>query len=107
MNNWKTWLYGLVAAAIGGFASALLSALAMPDVVNFTHDGEVHMIKLAIIGAVVPVLTLLKQSPLPPLLGPGDKATVQNPIIGADGTITGDSATLTKAPAPISASKNP
>jgi len=61
----KAWLYALVAAAIGGAASSLLSALAMPDAFNMTHDGLVHIAKAAMIGAAVPVLTLLKQSPLP------------------------------------------
>ena len=40
----------------------------MPDVFNFTHDGWVHIGKLAFIGGVMPVLTYLKQSPLPPMV---------------------------------------
>lgn len=65
MNNLSTWVQSLLAAAIGGAASALLSALAMPDAFNTTHDGLVHIAKAAFIGAAIPVLTLLKQSPLP------------------------------------------
>ena len=64
----KTWLHSLIAAAIGGGSSALLAAVAMPEAFNLTHDGLTHLGKLALIGALVPVLTLLKQSPLP-----GDK----------------------------------
>jgi hypothetical protein len=63
--NWKAWLYSLIAAGIGGAANASLSAFAMPDVFNFSHDGLVHLGKSALIGALVPVLTILKQSPLP------------------------------------------
>ncbi len=63
----KAWIHSIVAAAIGGASTAALAALAMPDAVNFTHDGLVNAGKLVLIGALVPVLTLLKQSPLPPL----------------------------------------
>ena len=61
----RAWLYALVAAAIGGASSSLLSALAMPDAFNMSHDGLIHIAKAAFIGALIPVLTLLKQSPLP------------------------------------------
>lgn len=64
--NWKAWVHSLAAAGIGGAANAALGAIAMPDVFNFTHDGWIHLGKLAVMGALVPVLTLLKQSPLPP-----------------------------------------
>jgi hypothetical protein len=61
----KAWLQSLIAAGVGGASSTLLSALAMPDVVNFTHAGLIHALKAALIGTLVPVLTLLKQSPVP------------------------------------------
>lgn len=61
----RAWIYSLATAGIGGAASSLLSALAMPDAFNLTHVGLVHIGKAALIGAAVPVLTLLKQSPLP------------------------------------------
>lgn len=64
-NNTKTWLLALLAAGIGGMSSSLLSALAMPDAFNTSHIGLVHIGKAALIGAAVPVLTLLKQSPIP------------------------------------------
>lgn len=64
--NWKAWLYSLVAGAVGGFASAGLSALAMPDAFNFTPTGQQHILKAMLIGVLVPVFTFLKQSPLPP-----------------------------------------
>jgi len=63
--NWKMWLHSIVAAAIGGASNAALGAAAMPDTFNFTHQGWLNLGKLALMGALVPVLTLLKQSPLP------------------------------------------
>jgi len=63
--NWRTWLHSLVAAAIGGASNAALGAVAMPETFNFSHQGWLNLGKLAFMGAVVPVLTLLKQSPLP------------------------------------------
>lgn len=58
--NWKPWLHSLIAAAIGGFASAASAAIVVP------HATILLVLKLGAVGAVVPVLTLLKQSPLPP-----------------------------------------
>ena len=63
--TWKAWLHSLVAGAIGGASNAMLGAVAMPDTFNFSHQGWLNLSKLALMGAVVPVLTLLKQSPLP------------------------------------------
>jgi hypothetical protein len=63
--NWKTWLHSIVAAAIGGAANAALGTVAMPDTFNFSHAGLLNLGKIAAVGAIVPVLTLLKQSPLP------------------------------------------
>jgi len=63
--TFKTWLHSLLAAAIGGGANALLGVVAMPDTFNFTTQGMENIGKIALIGVAVPVLTLLKQSPLP------------------------------------------
>lgn len=63
--GWRAWLYSILTGAISGASTSALSALTMPDVFNFTHDGWVHMGKLSLTGAIVPVLTYLKQSPLP------------------------------------------
>ena len=65
MNNWKVWIYTLVAAGIGGASNALLGVIAMPDTFNFSHAGLINIGKIALIGALVPMLTFLKQSPLP------------------------------------------
>jgi hypothetical protein len=63
--NWKTWLNSIFAAAIGGASNAVLGVFVMPDTFNFTHAGLVNLGKVAFMGAIVPVLTLLKQSPIP------------------------------------------
>lgn len=70
--NWKAWIYALVAGAIGGMSSAGLSLLAMPDTFSFSGVGETHLLKALAIGALIPVFTFLKQSPLPT-----DTVTVQ------------------------------
>ena len=64
-TNVKAWLHSIMAAAIGGASNAALGALAMPDTFNFSHAGLINLGKIALVGALVPVLTLLKQSPLP------------------------------------------
>ena len=63
--NWESWTYTLVAGAIGGASSAGLSLLTMPDVFSFSGNGLQHFYKALFIGAIIPVLTFLKQSPLP------------------------------------------
>jgi len=63
--NWKSWVYTLVAGAIGGASSAGLSIMVMPDIFNFTGIGLQHLYKAMFIGAIIPVFTFLKQSPLP------------------------------------------
>lgn len=63
--NWKLWLHGLAAAAIGGAASALSGALTAPDTFNFTAAGWTKLWHLAVIGSIVPAVLYLKQSPLP------------------------------------------
>lgn len=60
--NWRNWLHGLGSALIGGAATAILSALALPpETVCFAT-----LAKLAGIGALLTASSYLKQSPLPP-----------------------------------------
>lgn len=93
------WLKGLFAAAISTFATTASGLVMLPTVFNFSHDGIINIGKLAGAPALVAVFTYLQKSPIPGLLEPGDKATIQDPVIAADGSLTGSSATLTKAPA--------
>ena len=65
MNSWRIWLHSLIAAGIGGSAGTLGAAIVAPSVFNFTHSGMQKMLQLALFGALPPVLSLLKQSPLP------------------------------------------
>lgn len=79
----KAWLYSLASAVIGGGSSAALSALAMPDVFNFTPAGWGHLWKAVLIGALIPALTILKQSPLPVDSVTNTISTTQTTKLGA------------------------
>jgi hypothetical protein len=65
--NWRPWLYSLFSAGIGGAASALGGVVVAPSVFNFSPTGWAKIGELALFGFAVPVLALLKQSPLPPI----------------------------------------
>ena len=95
----KVWLHGLGAAAIGSSSSSLATILVAPDRFNLTSlQGFGHVCIVALVSGAVAAAGYLAKSPLPPLvMGPGDIATLKNPSISPDGTISGDSATLTKA----------
>lgn len=101
--NTKVWLHGLFAAAISAFATSASGVLLLPTVFNFTHDGIINMIKVAGVPAMLSTFAYLKQSPLPTtsVIGPGDTLKTVNPVISPAGGITADSATLTKAPTPV------
>lgn len=75
--NTKVWLHSIAAAAIGGAAGALGLVIVSPSSVTWTATGAIVLGKIALIGAVVPVLALLKQSPLP-------NDTAKPPIDGAN-----------------------
>ena len=64
-NTTKVWIHSLVAAAIGGAASALGLIIVSPSSVTWTLAGARSLGEVALIGAVIPVLALLKQSTLP------------------------------------------
>lgn len=62
--NWKIWLKGLISAAIGGAANAGLVAIIAPEQFNF-QEGLSRLGTMAIGGAIIAILSYLKQSPLP------------------------------------------
>jgi len=99
-NNTRIWLHGLGAAAIGSSASSIATIMVAPDRFNLTSlSGFGHVCLVALVAGIVNAAAYLAKSPLPPLvMGPGDKATLQDPSVSPDGTITGSSATLEKAP---------
>lgn len=96
--NTKLWLHGLFAAAITAFSTAASGVIALPTVFSFDKNGLINMAKMAAVPTFLAVFAYLKQSPVPGLVGPGDTASIKNPTISPDGTISGDSATLQKAP---------
>lgn len=63
--TWKVWIHSIIAAAIGGSASAVSAVLVAPASFNFTLAGWENIGKIALVGAIIPVLALLKKSPLP------------------------------------------
>ena len=63
--NWKPWVYSIFSAGIGGAAGALGGVIVAPSVFNFSPGGLAKIGELALFGFAVPVLALLKQSPLP------------------------------------------
>jgi len=93
------WLKGLFAAGISAFSTGAMGCITLPTVFNVTTKaGWANMVKVAGLPALFSMFAYLKQSPLPGVLGPGDKLNVQNPQMAPDGTIQGTSATLTKGP---------
>lgn len=63
--NFRTWIHGLGAAAIGAAATAGSAALAVPSAFNGTRTGIENFLKLLGVPALVAVFAYLKQSPLP------------------------------------------
>ncbi len=96
----KAWLQGLFAVIISAFATAVSGIITLPTVFNFTHNGIINTLKVGAIPALYAGFNYLKKSPLPgSVLEPGDIATLKDPVISADGSMSGSSATLVKGPA--------
>lgn len=64
MGNLKTWLKGIVSAAIGAAANAITVMIVDPTNFNLQQNaGKVGMV--ALVAAIVAVAMYLKASPLP------------------------------------------
>ncbi len=64
MNNWKHWLKGLTAAAIGGAANSVTVVIVDP----ISFDPAIHgrkLLMVALISGLISAALYLKQSPLP------------------------------------------
>lgn len=75
--DWKNWLHGLVAAFIGGGASAVSAGFSatLVDPKDFNlSSGLAHMSVLMgttfAVSGVLSAMAYLKQSPLPPVVSP-------------------------------------
>lgn len=66
----KTWLHSIVAAAIAAFSTSVTAAIAAPSSFNFSAVGLEHIAAVGGLSAVLAVLALLKQSPLPAAAAP-------------------------------------
>ena len=61
----KTWLKGLIAAVVGGAANAVSAVIAARETFNFSPAGLIAIAKLAAAGALIALVSYLKQSPVP------------------------------------------
>jgi len=64
MNNWQTWLKGLISAAIGGAATAISTMIVAPETFNLS-EGFTKLFQVSLVSAIVAAASYLKQSPLP------------------------------------------
>lgn len=62
--NTRTWIEGLLAAAIGGGANALTVIIVDPQAFNL-GEGLSKLLQVTAVGALVAVAAFLKQSPIP------------------------------------------
>lgn len=65
MTNWRVWLRGAIAAAVGGGANGITVMVIKPEDFNFTV-GWSALWQFTAISAVVSLALYLKQSPVPP-----------------------------------------
>lgn len=70
--NWSVWLYGLISGFIGGGASAVTSAIVMPNIdpqdFNFStgmHKMLITMVSFFVVHGVLVAMAYLAKSPLP------------------------------------------
>lgn len=68
LKDWKHWLKGLVAAAIGGAANGLVLTVVDPLMYNF-QDGFGSLMTVVLTSGAVAAAMYLKQSPLPGVEG--------------------------------------
>jgi hypothetical protein len=72
--KWKVWIHSLIAAAIGGAVASLGDILVSPASFPDTKAGWAHLGTVAAFGAIVPVLALLRKTPLGDDSGSSDKS---------------------------------
>lgn len=60
----RTWIEGILAAAIGGGANALTVIIVDPIAFNL-GEGLSKLLQVAAVGGLVAVAAFLKQSPIP------------------------------------------
>lgn len=60
----RTWIEGILAAAIGGGANALTVIIVDPLAFNL-QEGLSKLLQVAAVGGLVAVAAFLKQSPIP------------------------------------------
>lgn len=63
--NFKLWLHGLAAAAIGAFSSSITLVVIDPAKFNFSGEGFLSLAKVSLVSSIVAVAGYLAKSPLP------------------------------------------
>jgi hypothetical protein len=63
--NWRPWLYGLFAAAIGAIGSAIPLVIIAPGTFNLSGGGLAKLGEACASNALIAVGLYLKQTPLP------------------------------------------
>lgn len=63
--NWKPWLYGLCAAAIGAMGGAIPLVIIAPGTFNLSNGGLEKLGEACAANALIAVGLYLKQTPLP------------------------------------------
>jgi len=63
--NWKIWLHGLAAAAIGAAANAFILCIADPQTFNASLAGLKHVGTVMLVSGGLSAAAYLKQSPVP------------------------------------------
>lgn len=82
-NTIRQWLYGFLATVIGGAATALSAALAMPSTFDpFTPLGWKNMARIAIVPALLHGALYLSKSPVPGLVVTDETKDIQPSGVG-------------------------
>lgn len=73
MKSWSKWLHGLVAAFIGGGASAVTAGVTAPAIAPGAFNFGAQLLPLLklsgalfVVNGLIAATAYLKQSPLPP-----------------------------------------
>lgn len=64
LNDYRLWIKGLAAAAIGGAANSVSVIIVDPVTFNL-QEGSEKVLTVAAVSAIVSAAMYLKQSPLP------------------------------------------
>lgn len=64
MGSLRTWIFGLISAAIGAAANGVTVVIVSPETFNL-NEGLSKVATVSLVSAIVASANYLKQSPLP------------------------------------------